>query len=119
MKYRAVSFNGIYYCIEQCDDNYSPAENERILSTHEEAETFPIPCRWDEETQSWESASVPDEVNPQPQPPIEPDPGPTDPITQIQLAMAELAETMEASTTETQLAVAELAERMAAGEVSK
>lgn len=51
--------------------------------------------------------------------PIAPEPEPADPITQLQLSMAELAETMEASTTETQLAVAELAELMAAGEVSK
>ena len=50
---------------------------------------------------------------------MEPGPEPVDPLTQLQLAMAELAETMEASTTETQLAVAELAELMAAGEVSK
>lgn len=55
----------------------------------------------------------------EPQPPVEPGPEPVDPLTQLQLAMAELAETMEASTTETQLAVAELAELMAAGEVSK
>lgn len=68
MKYKAVSFNGVYYCIEQCDDNYSPAENELILNRQEEAETFPIPCRWDEKTQSWESAPIPDEVKPKPDP---------------------------------------------------
>lgn len=68
MKYKAVSFDGVYYCIEQCDDNYSPAENELILNRQEEAEMFPIPCRWDEKTQSWESAPVPDEAKPKPDP---------------------------------------------------
>lgn len=29
---------------------------------------FPIPCRWDEKTQSWESAPVPDEAKPKPDP---------------------------------------------------
>lgn len=42
---------------------------------------------------------------------------PPDPVTQVQLAVAELAEAMAASNTENQLAIAELAELMTAGEV--
>lgn len=44
-------------------------------------------------------------------------PEPPDPVTQVQLAVAELAEAMAASNTENQLAIAELAELMTAGEV--
>lgn len=75
MAYKATSFEGVFYKVERCLDGYIPAENERLLSSQAEAEAFPVPCRWDEETQAWVFAPVPEgaypPVEPVPEPPSE------------------------------------------------
>ncbi len=64
MRYKAISFEGVFHQIMPCADDYTPAEDERVFDSQEEALAFPIPCKWNEDTQAWEFSTVPEALNP-------------------------------------------------------
>lgn len=58
MKYVAKSYEGVYYSVSLVDDEYEAQDGELIIDNMKDAETFPIPCKWDGE--NWVYADVPD-----------------------------------------------------------
>lgn len=86
MNYKATSFEGVFYKVEQCPDGYIPAGNELLLTSQAEAEAFPIPCRWDEETQAWVFAPVPEGAYP----PVELEPEEPEPPSELERLRADV-----------------------------
>lgn len=55
-KYVAESYDGVFYKIHLEEDSYKLKEGEIVLKDEMEALSFPIPCRWNEESEAWEYA---------------------------------------------------------------
>lgn len=55
-KYIAESYNSVFYKIRLEEDSYEPKEEELVLKDEMEALVFPIPCRWNKDTETWEYA---------------------------------------------------------------
>lgn len=45
MKYKAGSFDEVYYFVQMVSDDYKAQNGEIILSSEDEAASFPIPCK--------------------------------------------------------------------------
>lgn len=45
MKYKAGSFDGVYYFVQIVPDDYKAQDGEIILGSEDEAILFPIPCK--------------------------------------------------------------------------
>lgn len=55
-KYIAESYEGVFYKIHLESDDYHLKENEIELKDEMEALSFPLPCRWNKDTEAWEHA---------------------------------------------------------------
>ena len=79
-KYIAESYAGVFYKIHLEEDNYELREGEIVLKDEMEALSFPLPCRWNEETEAWEYAepNLPQTPIEEPEPGTVPEPEPTD-----------------------------------------